>query len=531
MTFATPKFNAAVAEFKKTFATHRQIYAYGQFYVTGRTVDDMLGLIESELRANIRFMFSPDQLENTLKWFREKLRVDVRLISAAAINAMLDLIESNGDMAAIRAMFRSSAAGKADAAAARADFDQIWSGDAIPAYPYWSGSSASLGKALAARELEKDRCFQVSSSLARKVGKARALPTPPALSDGGIAGARVVETVPAAPARNDVGQQEVRHADPAALQAAYARMRAVIDARGFVQCGVLSGARGPFPRPEHYVLAIAHDVVDGKDAFLFWDPDANRSNIASTAPGAGAPGWGPGFGVLFATAKRLSTATDDADLKAIDRIEKTPLGEVNPLFGDHVAETRRHCYQVYSLQSLPLPKQVRVHTKVIAPPKHASLDTMMQNAIAAYAARGVEIYEASREEATEPDGDFERFRRLYGGFGGQASDELSALHALARSARGFGVTPRETDLVALIVDDLVPAALGTPKSPAGQPGVVLSAGATEWTLAHEIGHVLGLGDVDDPTRLMHGATPEITESLPLLAEEEAATIAASPFAV
>ena len=82
MTFATPKFNAAVAEFKKTFGTHPQLYAYGQFYVTGRTVDDMLGVIESELRANIRFMFSPEQLDNALKWFREKLRVDVRLISA-----------------------------------------------------------------------------------------------------------------------------------------------------------------------------------------------------------------------------------------------------------------------------------------------------------------------------------------------------------------------------------------------------------------------------------------------------------------
>jgi len=49
--FSTPIFNAAVAEFKKTFGTHTQLYAYGQFYVTGRTIDDMLGEIESELRS------------------------------------------------------------------------------------------------------------------------------------------------------------------------------------------------------------------------------------------------------------------------------------------------------------------------------------------------------------------------------------------------------------------------------------------------------------------------------------------------
>lgn len=525
MAFATPKFKTAVVEFKKTFTTHRQMYAYGQFYVTGRTIDDMLGVIESELRANIRFMFSPEELEKTLKWFREKLRVDVRQISAGAINTMLDLLEVNGDLAAIRALFRSSAADKADAASARADFEQIWSSDAIPGLPYWSPASPTLGKALAARDLEKDRCFQVSSSLARKVAKARAVAALPALSNGQIAGAGVVDTAPAVPATHDAGQQEVRHSDAATLPAAYARMRAVIDAKGFVQCGVLSGARGPFPRPEHYVLAFAYDVVDGKDAFLFWDPDANRSNIASTSPVAGAPGWGPGFGVLFATAKRLSTAMDDADLKGIDRDEKSLL------FGDHIVETRRHCYQVFSLQSLPLPKQVRVHTKVVTAPKHASVDAMMQNAITLYAASGVEVCEASREEATEPGADFERFRRLYSGFDGPASDELAALHGLARSERDFGVTARETDLVVAIVDDLVPAALGTPKSPPGQPGLVLSAEATEWTLAHEIGHVLGLSDVDDASRLMHAVTADITQSPPLLAEEEAARIADSPLAV
>ena len=140
--FSTPTFNAAVAEFKNDGSGRiRQMYAYGQFYVTGRTIDDMLGWIESELRSNIRFILSPAQRDATLKWFREKLRVDVREISVVAVNAMLDVIEHNGDLAAIRVMFRSSAAGKQDMADARADFEQIWSDDAIPATPsYRSGS-------------------------------------------------------------------------------------------------------------------------------------------------------------------------------------------------------------------------------------------------------------------------------------------------------------------------------------------------------------------------------------------------------
>jgi hypothetical protein len=98
--------------------------------------------------------------------------------------------------------------------------------------------------------------------------------------------------------------------------------------------------------PEHFVLAFAHDVVDGKDAFLFWDPDAQRSQITST-------NWGPGFGCLFSTAGRLSTAVDDADLTNIVNDPKSDKD------GDHLSDQRRHRYQVYWVKTL-VPGDIRL---------------------------------------------------------------------------------------------------------------------------------------------------------------------------
>ena len=528
-TYATAAFNTAVADFKKLFGGHSQMFRYGQFYVTGVTVDGMLALIDAELQANIRFMLDPQAYQNTMNFFRTRLGDDVADIRVSVILALLDSIEVRNDMAVIRALFRSAVT-KDDTADARRDFNQLWTDERIPSAPIWSGSSPSLAKALAARNLEKDRCYQVSTSMASKLAKARAtapLPAAATVSASQLAGAKVSVTVAAKPAVFDAGQQEVSHANPAALNGVYTQMKKTVDAGGYVHCGVVSGARGPFPQPEHYVLVFAYDTIDGRDAFLFWDPDANHSNIVSTAPAPGAPGWGPGFGVLLASSTRLSTAVDDNDLKAIDRTNNSKT------FGDHTADPRRHCYQVFYVQSLPIAKRVKVHSKVIAPPKRASLDSMLHNAVTLFAPHGIEVLEVSREDVTaDADADLAQYRTLYCGFDDQPSTELVDLHELARSGdRGFGVTPDNTDVVVAFVGDLVPAALGSPKGQAEKPGVVVSSGATDWTLAHELGHVLGLGDVEDNTHLMHASTDALTADPPILAAADVVAISDSPYLV
>jgi hypothetical protein len=342
VTFSTPALETALSQFKALCSGHEQLFQYGQFYVTNRTIDDLLATIETELRANLRFQFlPPDQLNNAITFFKTALRSPVTEINVSRITAMLDVIEVGGDLASIRALFAPNAA---DAAEAQRRYTAVWSTDDVGGGPLFFGA-ARLGIAQAAYQIEKVKCFDVLRAFARKLVKKRGfggLPAAAKYAEGALAGAAV--SGPPAGNAADVPQQTIKYGAPAALASAQTRMKAAIDAGGYVQCGLLSGVShdmSVFPNPEHYVMAFAHDTVAGQNAFLFWDPDAARSNIASTS-------WGRGFGVLFGSGTRLSTAADDADLTAIDRTR------ASATFGDHVNETRRHCYQVYYLQTLPL---------------------------------------------------------------------------------------------------------------------------------------------------------------------------------
>lgn len=339
MNFRTPKLDAAVADFKALCAGHPQMFTYGQFYVLNRTIDDLKVEIESALRNNVRLMFlPPGQLDNAVKFFNTKLSQEIHKISVAEIAGMLDLIEVGGDMASIRAMLPQSAT---DAAEAQTRYNTVWGSPDIQGGPVWFGRP-TLGIAQAAHQLEKVKCFDVLRAFARKAQHKRgvtALPATVKISEGAVAGAHV--SGPPAGGGDEVPQQLIKYTAP--LSSTTARIKAALDAKAFVHCGLLSGAsheRSAFPQPEHHVLVFGYDTINVQDAFVFWDPDTARSNIAST-------GWGFGFGVLFASATRLSTAFDDGDLTAIQRNKHADT------FGDHVNDTRRHCYQVYFVQTLP----------------------------------------------------------------------------------------------------------------------------------------------------------------------------------
>jgi len=89
-----------------------------------------------------------------------------------------------------------------------------------------------------------------------------------------------------------------------------------------------------------------------------------------------------------------------------------------------------------------------------------------------------------------------------------------------------------TDIAVYFVDSTVPAANGCAAFPDNEPGCVVVATASQWTMGHECGHVLGLKHVNDNDRLMtENGTFNITNPPPDLTPDEGVSIGESDFSV
>lgn len=98
--------------------------------------------------------------------------------------------------------------------------------------------------------------------------------------------------------------------------------------------------------------------------------------------------------------------------------------------------------------------------------------------------------------------------------GNSVTAEQSALYALASDVAA-------KDIVVFLVQDTDKALDGCAQHPKGRPGALVTSICSKWTLAHELGHVLGLPHVNEKTRLMfNGGTLGIKADPPVLTKEE-----------
>jgi hypothetical protein len=161
---------------------------------------------------------------------------------------------------------------------------------------------------------------------------------------------------------------------------------------------------------------------------------------------------------------------------------------------------------------------VRLHIKILTAPTIA-IDRMIVAMQQVYEAVGIRVHRVSDETLNLPllnDVDVGTCTM------GNTTAEQNQLFANRNNAWG-------SDVVVYFVRSTVPAFNGCAAHPAGQPGAVVASVATVWTMAHEVGHVLGLSHVSDNNRLMTGnGTSNITNPPPDLISTEVITMRASP---
>ncbi|MDQ3914986.1 MAG: hypothetical protein M3323_06585 [Actinomycetota bacterium] len=159
---------------------------------------------------------------------------------------------------------------------------------------------------------------------------------------------------------------------------------------------------------------------------------------------------------------------------------------------------------------------VRVHAKVLVYPD-ISIATLFQNMREVYATRNVDVQWVTEEVLNQPALNIVDV----GSCSGSTTAEQNQLY----NNRNFVGT---NEIVCYFVQATNPPYNGCASHPPGKPGSVVVKTATQWTFAHENGHVLDLNHVNDNNRLMTGnGTANITNPPPDLVSTEGSTMQAS----
>jgi outer membrane protein OmpA-like peptidoglycan-associated protein len=170
----------------------------------------------------------------------------------------------------------------------------------------------------------------------------------------------------------------------------------------------------------------------------------------------------------------------------------------------------------------PFKERIRLHLKILVQPTGPSIPTMIESMRQVYEPAGFLIEVVSCEVLKLPaleELSLQPVRRLPCPTANLHAEQV----ALFRNRNNVA----NDEIVIYFLRQTLPGTRGTCVHPVGLPGAVVTSRASQWTLAHEVGHVLGLRHVAIADRLMFRNTGRITNPPPDLIASEIATMGAS----
>jgi predicted Zn-dependent protease len=204
--------------------------------------------------------------------------------------------------------------------------------------------------------------------------------------------------------------------------------------------------------------------------------------------------------------------------------------------------------QFLDIPNCPFSRVNHLHLKILTTPDLA-IDTMLNRMREIYRSAGIRVQVVSRENLSAATLGAAAFNNLNDLDVAQCkdstSDEQNALFANQNSVPGG---QRASEIVVYFVRSVTKTAGGSLNGcatfPAGQPGAAIAKIASRWTLAHEVGHVLGLQHISgehtgcpetnpqccstpDFTRLMTGCSTSNIVGTPTVDSAEMNTMTSS----
>lgn len=189
---------------------------------------------------------------------------------------------------------------------------------------------------------------------------------------------------------------------------------------------------------------------------------------------------------------------------------------------------RQYCRFSDALHGITISHNVRIHLKVLYEPE-IDIETMLASMRGAYAGAGFAVEEVSREYFLD-DTNMPDRADLLDLFVGHCLyvDEITGQEHEITSHQEklfeYRNNVERRDVVVYFVRTTIDAFGGCARHPVGKPDAVVTCIAAEWTLGHEVGHVLGLRHASERDRLMYGSSTWIKHRPPHLLESERNTM-------